>query len=168
LDWNGIGEEKRYTFIGAYLAEIELILFPRNIMKAGHVVVLPIYQGQFLFTVHKERGIEWPGGKVENGETELHGALRELEEETGGQAGTIGLLGQYIVYGKEQPPFVKNIYIADVYSIRPEQVSGCDTFGHILVPYSVQPLVEKGYSPLVSDPVFSLVRDIVVSKMHRC
>ena len=34
-----------------------------DIPDADHVLVIPIYQGQLLFTKHKIRGIEFPGGK---------------------------------------------------------------------------------------------------------
>ncbi|STY43054.1 Putative 8-oxo-dGTP diphosphatase YtkD [Listeria grayi] len=32
--------------------------------EADDCLVIPVYQGKFLFTMHKTRGIEFPGGKA--------------------------------------------------------------------------------------------------------
>ena len=37
---------------------------------------IPVYNDQLLFTQHKIRGIEFPGGKVEKGETPSEAVLR--------------------------------------------------------------------------------------------
>src|SRR5699024_8983481 len=49
---------------------------------ATHVLTIPIYTNKLLFTQHKKRGIEFPGGKVEVNETSQEAAIRELHEET--------------------------------------------------------------------------------------
>jgi 8-oxo-dGTP diphosphatase len=160
MNWNLSGEERRYQFKGAYDHSIELTLYPNQVNQAGHVVILALYQNQFLFTKHKERGIEWPGGKIEDKETPLQAAIRELSEETGGQASSMWFVGQYKVFQENDNNafFVKNIYIAHVDSIASCH-SGEDTYGPILLPYSINPTAEKGFSPLVTDDVFLRVRD---------
>lgn len=160
MNWNVSGEERKYQFKGAYDHFIELTLYPNQVKQAGHVVILALYQHQFLFTKHKERGIEWPGGKVEDNETPLQAAIRELGEETGGQASSIWLVGQYNVYEGDDHHcyFVKNIYVAHVDFLAPSH-SGEDTYGPILVPYSIRPTADKGFSPLVTDDVFYHVRE---------
>ena len=47
----------------------------------NHVLAIPLYQSQLLFTHHKLRGIEFPGGKVEKGErTKLSRELLKKQE----------------------------------------------------------------------------------------
>jgi 8-oxo-dGTP diphosphatase len=161
MNWKLSGEERRYQFTGAYDHTIELTLYPSlNLAKqAGHVVILALYQDQLLFTKHKERGVEWPGGKVEPMETPLQAAIRELREETGGQASSIWFLGQYKVFQESNNDyFIKNIYVAHV-DFLASYHTGEDTYGPILVPYNVNPTAEKGFSPLVTDKVFFHVRN---------
>jgi 8-oxo-dGTP diphosphatase len=160
MNWQLSGEELSYQFQGAYDHTIGLTLYPRRVKQAGHVVILALYQNQFLFTKHKERGIEWPGGKVELNETPLQAAIRELSEETGGQASSIWLVGQYEVIqdNSNHAHFIKNIYVAHI-DLVASYHTGEDTYGPVLVPYNVNPTVEGGFSPLVMDNVFFYVRN---------
>ncbi|WP_243385970.1 RNA deprotection pyrophosphohydrolase [Bacillus kexueae] len=78
-----------------------------------HVWVICMYQKKWLLTSHKDRGLEFPGGKVEKGETPEEAAKREVFEETGGIVRNVQYLGQYKVLGKEKT-IVKNIYFSQV------------------------------------------------------
>ena len=52
-------------------------------MPARHVLVVLKHNGKWLLTRHSIRGIEFPGGKAEDGETIEEAAIRETIEETG-------------------------------------------------------------------------------------
>ncbi|WP_202080048.1 NUDIX domain-containing protein [Caldalkalibacillus salinus] len=158
MSWKLSGEEQRFAFRGAYDNYVELVIYPRQIASAGHVVVLPIYDEKFVFTRHKSRGIEWPGGKIETGEQPLEAALRELEEETGAKAQSVWLIGQYSVRGQHDA-FIKNVYVAQVSTMG--DATGDDTNGAILLPMDTLPDETKGYSPIVSDGVFKRIRDAI-------
>ncbi|QZT32614.1 NUDIX domain-containing protein [Caldalkalibacillus thermarum TA2.A1] len=156
------GEEDCVSFRGAYHHRVELKLFPKEFHEAGHVVALALYQNQLVFTRHKRRGIEWPGGKVEKGESPLEAMVRELKEETGGVARSVWLVGQYTVFPAGETPFVKNIYVAVISHLVQHYVTGEDTYGPVLCDPNIHPSEEQGYSPLVCDGVFDRVRQTVL------
>ncbi|WP_019243979.1 MULTISPECIES: RNA deprotection pyrophosphohydrolase [Bacillus] len=79
----------------------------------GHVLVLLYSSNGWVFTKHKKRGLEFPGGKKELGETIEQAAKREVWEETGAHIKDLIYIGQYKVEGMEES-FVKNVYFARV------------------------------------------------------
>ncbi|USG67584.1 NUDIX domain-containing protein [Brevibacillus ruminantium] len=107
---------------------------------AKHVLIFPFWQGKLLFTRHRLRGIELPGGKVEPGETSIAAAIRETFEETGAVLDAIERIGQYTV-GNDM---VKDIYVARVLSLQ-EQAIGTDVEGAIW--FDEIPENVKGQSP---------------------
>lgn len=117
-----------------------------------HVWVICMHKDQWLLTKHKERGLEFPGGKVEPGETAKDAAIREVMEETGGTIQHINYIGQYMVDGRSDT-VVKNVYFAIVNKLL-EQDTYYETDGPILlndIPGKVKYI--KKYSFIMKDGV---------------
>ncbi|WP_027409565.1 RNA deprotection pyrophosphohydrolase [Anoxybacteroides tepidamans] len=93
-----------------------------------HVWVVCRYQQQWLLTNHRERGLEFPGGKREENETTEQAALREVKEETGGIVERLTYIGQYQV----GQTLTKNIYFAEVKELS-KQSTYLETNGPVLL-----------------------------------
>lgn len=96
-----------------------------------HVLVVCRYNDNWLLTKHKERGLEFPGGKVEAGESAEEGAVREVFEETGGKVSELHYIGQYYVDGKKDS-VIKNLYYATVSELK-DQPTYFETEGPVLL-----------------------------------
>ncbi|EAC6871865.1 nucleoside triphosphatase YtkD [Listeria monocytogenes] len=81
------------------------------------VLVIPKTEEGWLFTEHKIRGLEFPGGKGEPGETNIEAAKRELMEETGAISGELHFVADYLVESEERT-FTKRVYVTQVISIK--------------------------------------------------
>ena len=81
-------------------------------IEPKHVLVVVQNGEQFLCSIHRERGIEFPGGKVENGESLHDAAVREVLEETNVKIRNVRELCHYIV--REKQPFCKVVFVAEV------------------------------------------------------
>lgn len=83
-------------------------------LEPRHVLILVQQNEKWLCTVNKERGIEFPGGKVEQGETLCEAAIREVYEETKVVICDVQPFAHYIVY--DEKPFCKVVFTAKVKS----------------------------------------------------
>ncbi|SES63667.1 8-oxo-dGTP diphosphatase [Salinibacillus kushneri] len=102
------------TFKDYYQNSVKLSFTKNPFSKQPkHVWVITKYQHQWLLTKHKDRGLEFPGGKVEEGERADEAAKREVLEETGGMISRLEYIGQYFVDGKGGE-VIKNVYYAEV------------------------------------------------------
>jgi len=86
-------------------------------VEPKHVLVLVQYEGKWLCTIHKRRGIEFPGGKQEIGETLVEAAVREVYEEATVHIEDIKWFAYYIVH--DDTRFCKAVFTAKVKSIEP-------------------------------------------------
>ena len=141
------------TFYDYYNNKVQLTFSNQQLeIKAKHVWVVCRYQDRWLLTKHSDRGLEFPGGKVENGEHPAEAAIREVKEETGGIVENLYYLGQYIVEGKKET-ITKNIYFAEIAAIE-KQATYYETDGPVLIreiPDNVQE--NKAYSFIMKDHV---------------
>lgn len=105
-------------FFDSYGHTVELS-FSKNTFeeKAKHVFVICQYRDAWLLTKHKSRGLEFPGGKVEAGESLEDAARREVFEETGAILKEIKQFAEYRVTSDKES-FVKVIFWGKVKDIR--------------------------------------------------
>lgn len=88
-------------------------------IPSKHVLVIVKRGADYLVTKHPKRGIEFPGGKVERGETLEEAARREVFEETGVRIQDVQPFAAYQVEG--EAPFVKTVFLARFASEEPFQ-----------------------------------------------
>lgn len=84
-------------------------------VEPKHVLVLVKYEDKWLCTEHNTRGVEFPGGKQEEGETLTEAAVREVYEETQVKVTDVKSFAYYTVHTEE--PFGKVVFTARVEAI---------------------------------------------------
>lgn len=121
-----------FTFQDFYKNEIQLSFDDHPFSKSPkHVWVICRYQDKWLLTRHKDRGLEFPGGKVEEGESAEQAAHREVMEETGGIIKSIRYIAQYHVAGKAGH-VIKNVYFAVIDRLEGQETY-YETYGPVLI-----------------------------------
>lgn len=98
----------QYQDLNGYPCELS---FEKNtfLLKSKHVLVICRYQNKWVLTRHNERGLEFPGGKVEAGESLQEAAKREVYEETGVHVDELEWFAEYRVCSAN--PFCKTVFV---------------------------------------------------------
>ncbi|MCC3358041.1 RNA deprotection pyrophosphohydrolase [Bacillus sp. REN16] len=151
------------VFHDMYHNEVNLAFTPAPFSTAPkHVWVICRYEDQWLLTNHSERGLEFPGGKVEEGETPQAAAIREVMEETGAEVSALEYIGQYKVIGKGKT-IIKNIYFAEIERLL-EKKDYFETKGPVLLKEIPLNTVknDRQYSFIMKDDVLTHTIDYVV------
>ena len=114
----------------------------------GFVVIFANYQGKWVYCLHKRRGsFEHPGGHVEEGESPMQAARRELYEESGIRDCTLTPLWDYEQLWEDGTG--KNngrVYYAEVHSLGelPEsEMALVELFGTVPENYTYDPEEEE-------------------------
>lgn len=123
--------------------------------ESQHVLVICRYQDTWLLTDHKLRGWEFPGGKIEPGETMEQAAIREVFEETGGIIDLLFPIGQYEVT-TDTSSFIKTIFYGDIIKIE-EKEEYLETNGPIYIDGN---LLERRFE----DSFSFIMKDRVIEK----
>ncbi|KAB7666813.1 RNA deprotection pyrophosphohydrolase [Bacillus sp. B1-b2] len=130
--------------------------FHRNYFKqkARHVLVICKYQQYWLLTHHKKRGLEFPGGKAERGESTKEAAYREVYEETGAKISVLEWIASYQVMGLES--FVKDVYFANISELEIKD-DYLETLGPVLIEENIlEKRWEDFFSYVMKDDVLEL------------
>ncbi|MGG0719748.1 RNA deprotection pyrophosphohydrolase [Robertmurraya massiliosenegalensis] len=123
-----------------------------------HVLVICRYDEHWLLTKHPKRGLEFPGGKVEPGESIEEAAKREVFEETGARLNSLQFIGEYEVEDGGEA-FVKAIFYGQVRTLE-EMSHFHETEGPALIQEN---LLEERFSDVYS----FIMKDFVIEKSLR-
>lgn len=98
-------------------------------IESRHVLVICKFNDKWVLTKHSIRGLEFPGGKVEPGESLKQAAKREVYEETGAVIRNPEWFAEYTVFSEET--FCKTVFLAEVERL--EKIEKMETEGIVLM-----------------------------------
>ncbi|WP_042354707.1 RNA deprotection pyrophosphohydrolase [Bacillus rubiinfantis] len=141
------------TFFDQHGNKVELVFSKHYCSdEAQHVFVICQFGDKWLLTNHKLRGLEFPGGKREPGETLEEAARREVYEETGAIITELQHIAHYRVFD-EGGTFVKAVFWGKADSLE-TTTSYFETNGPVLIEGNLlQKRFGDDYSFIMKDKV---------------
>lgn len=102
-----------FIFTDEQGGRVELTFGPNRFgMPARHVLLILKNDGKWLLTTHRTRGIEFPGGKAEDGESIEAAVIRETYEETGVTIRNVKQFAEYVV--ESERTFCKAVFTGEI------------------------------------------------------
>lgn len=130
----------------------------------NHVLIICQIKDKWLLTNHKSRGLEFPGGKVEKGESLEEAAKREVWEETGAILKELTALGTYKVFDAKGS-FSKKVFLGVVDHIERTK-NYLETDGPVLIDEHQlhKERYEGHYSFIMKDQVLDICLKKIIAK----
>lgn len=154
---------KEFTDVNGHKVQFlyEPSSFPEEV---GHVLVICKYENKWLLTNHKTRGWEFPGGKVEIGESLEAAACREVWEETGASIKELTPLGSYKVTDSKGF-FIKKVFFGIISGLE-RKTNYLETNGPLLIREErlLKERFECHYSFIMQDRMIELCLGIIDEK----
>lgn len=159
-----------FSFPGAYPNQhIHLTFKKESFINPDFVLVYAFYKERLLFTHHKDRGWELPGGIRHPNEWPINAAIREVYEETGAELSSLEPIGQYTMFYPHRPDEVKTIYIAQIRELHPLPL-GFETDEIQLLnppPSPEKVLADSSFSLLLKDGVYRFSLPMAMKEMRK-
>jgi 8-oxo-dGTP diphosphatase len=149
--------------------KVQLIFEPSTFSeKVEHVLVICKYDNHWLLTNHKTRGLEFPGGKVEMGESLEEAAFREVWEETGASIKELTPIASYKVT-ESKGFFIKKVYFGLIESLE-KMANYLETNGPRLIKEDqlLKERFEGHYSFIMQDQMIELCLNRIHKKNKGC
>lgn len=136
--------------------------------KVEHVLVICKYENNWLLTNHKTRGWEFPGGKVEIGESLEDTAYREVWEETGATIKELIPIGTYKVFDSKGF-FIKKVFFGIIKGME-KKLNYLETNGPLLIREErlLKERLQCQYSFIMQDQMIELCLGIINEKNKGC
>lgn len=153
-----------FTYQDAYHNQVKISRF-KVAEQTDDCLVISVYQGKFLFTMHKTRGVEFPGGKSEKNETSIAAAKRELWEEAGAKLKQFYFVADYLVTGTKRT-FTKRVYCGEIESLT-NKLNYLETNGPLLLSGDLLKLIKQPeYSFFMRDEGMQYIAKLAIQLLQ--